>query len=541
MLLVFFINWKTIKASYKRERRVQENLSVRGSALFLFALRRMQISPFSDIFLFTKRRGYDSILGKEKMTAFFADYFFLPIYQILMEETTMKMIFQVEDKPKFGALVVFAIQQLLAIMAATLVVPIIVGNGMSSAAALFGAGVGTLVYVLFTAKKSPVFLGSSFAFIGSMSAAFAGAVSVQAGYAGLIIGAVCAGLVYVVIAAIVKVVGVKWINKLMPAVVIGPTVAIIGLSLAGNAVGDLTSGGVKVDGVSVAYPILALLGGLVTLTVTMLCSTFGKKTARLIPFIFGILAGYAFCLVFTLIGMATGNDGLKLLNFAYFTDLVADGVTLKTFLSIPDFTFLTAAKGLDGVSASYVLTVAVAYVPVAFVVFAEHIADHKNISSIIERDLLENPGLHRTLLGDGVGSMVGAFFGGCPNTTYGESVACVAITKNASVATIIAAAVGAILISFISPFIAFVNSIPSCVMGGVCMALYGFIAVSGLKMIQDVDLNKNKNLFVVSVILIAGIGGLTLTFGAVTITSVACALILGILANLLLKNAPEEE
>lgn len=541
MLLFFFINWKTIKASYKRERRVQETLSVRGSALFLFALRRMQISPFSDIFLFTKRKGYDSILGKEKMTAFFADYFFLPIYQILMEETTMKMIFQVEDKPKFGALVVFAIQQLLAIMAATLVVPIIVGNGMSSAAALFGAGVGTLVYVLFTAKKSPVFLGSSFAFIGSMSAAFAGAVSVQAGYAGLIIGAVCAGLVYVVIAAIVKVVGVKWINKLMPAVVIGPTVAIIGLSLAGNAVGDLTSGGVKVDGVSVAYPILALLGGLVTLTVTMLCSTFGKKTARLIPFIFGILAGYAFCLVFTLIGMATGNDGLKLLNFAYFTDLVADGVTLKTFLSIPDFTFLTAAKGLDGVSASYVLTVAVAYVPVAFVVFAEHIADHKNISSIIERDLLENPGLHRTLLGDGVGSMVGAFFGGCPNTTYGESVACVAITKNASVATIIAAAVGAILISFISPFIAFVNSIPSCVMGGVCMALYGFIAVSGLKMIQDVDLNKNKNLFVVSVILIAGIGGLTLTFGAVTITSVACALILGILANLLLKNAPEEE
>lgn len=541
MLLVFFINWKTIKASYKRERRVQETMSVRGSALFLFALRRMQISPFSDIFLFTKRRGYDSILGKEKMTAFFADYFFLPIYQILMEETTMKMIFQVEDKPKFGALVVFAIQQLLAIMAATLVVPIIVGNGMSSAAALFGAGVGTLVYVLFTAKKSPVFLGSSFAFIGSMSAAFAGAVSVQAGYAGLIIGAVCAGLVYVVIAAIVKVVGVKWINKLMPAVVIGPTVAIIGLSLAGNAVGDLTSGGVKVDGVSVAYPILALLGGLVTLTVTMLCSTFGKKTARLIPFIFGILAGYAFCLVFTLIGMATGNDGLKLLNFAYFTDLVADGVTLKTFLSIPDFTFLTAAKGLDGVSASYVLTVAVAYVPVAFVVFAEHIADHKNISSIIERDLLENPGLHRTLLGDGIGSMVGAFFGGCPNTTYGESVACVAITKNASVATIIAAAVGAILISFISPFIAFVNSIPSCVMGGVCMALYGFIAVSGLKMIQDVDLNKNKNLFVVSVILIAGIGGLTLTFGAVTITSVACALILGILANLLLKNAPEEE
>ena len=453
----------------------------------------------------------------------------------------MKMIFQVEDKPKFGALVAFAIQQLLAIMAATLVVPIIVGNDMSSAAALFGAGVGTLVYVLFTAKKSPVFLGSSFAFIGSMCTAFAGGVAMQVGYMGLILGAIFAGLVYVVIAAIVKVVGVKWINKLMPPVVIGPTVAIIGLSLAGNAVGDLTTGGVKVDNVSVAYPVLALLAGLVTLTVTMLCSTFGKKTAKLIPFIFGILAGYAFCLVMTLIGNATGNDGLKLLSFEYFSNLVANGVTLETFIKVPDFTFLTAMKGLDGLTGSYVLTIAAAYVPVAFVVFAEHIADHKNISSIIERDLLEKPGLHRTLLGDGVGSMVGAIFGGCPNTTYGESVACVAITKNASVATIIAAAIGAILVSFVSPFIAFVNSIPSCVMGGVCMALYGFIAVSGLKMIQNVDLNKNKNLFVVSVILISGIGGLTLTFGAGTITSVACALILGILANLLLKNAAEED
>ena len=179
---------------------------------------------------------------------------------------------------------------------------------------------------------------------------------------------------------------------------------------------------------------------------------------------------------------------------------------------------------------------AVAYVPVAFVVFAEHIADHKNISSIIEKDLLEDPGLSRTLLGDGVGSMVGAFFGGCPNTTYGESIACVAITRNASVYTIIAAAVGAIIISFVSPFVAFVNSIPSCVMGGVCMALYGFIAVSGLKMVQTVDLNENRNLFVVSAILIAGIGGLTISFGEITITNVAVALILGIIVNAVLSG-----
>lgn len=453
----------------------------------------------------------------------------------------MKLIYQVEDKVKFSHLIVFAIQQLLAIMTATLVVPVIIGNGMSPAAALFGAGCGTLIYVLFTQKKSPVFLGSSFAFIGSMCAAFAGGVSMSLGYLGLLIGAIFAGLVYVVIALIVKAVGVEWINKLMPAVVIGPTVAIIGLSLAGNAVGDLLTGGVKDEaGAALASPLAALIAGLVTLTVTMICSTYGKKSGKLIPFIYGILAGYAFCLIMTLIGNAAGIDSIKLLSFDAFKALTADGVTLKTFIAVPSFTFVTAVGGFSELNGAYIGTIAAAYVPVAFVVFAEHIADHKNISSIIERDLLEDPGLHRTLLGDGVGSMVGALFGGCPNTTYGESIGCVAITKNASVYTIITAACGAIIISFISPFVAFVNSIPSCVMGGVCMALYGFIAVSGLKMVQDIDLNKNKNLFVVSVILIAGIGGLSLSFGSVTITEVACALILGILANLLLKNAPEE-
>ena len=454
----------------------------------------------------------------------------------------MKMYYNVEDKPKFGQLIVFAIQQLLAIMAATLVVPVIIGNGMSSAAALFGAGVGTLVYVLFTAKKSPVFLGSSFAFIGSMFAAFAGGVSMALGYVGLILGAIFAGLVYVIIAVIVKFVGVGWINKLMPPVVIGPTVAIIGLSLASNAVGDLQKGGVlDAKGNSVANVLLCVLIGIITLIVTMLCSTYGKKSAKLIPFILGILAGYAVATVFTVIGTAAGIDALKLIDFSKFTALVAGGVSVETFISVPDFTFLTAFGGLKELNVAYVGTIAVAYVPVAFVVFAEHIADHKNISSIIEKDLLEEPGLHRTLLGDGVGSMVGAFFGGCPNTTYGESVACVAITRNASVATIIAAAFAAIIVSFINPFVAFVNSIPSCVMGGVCMALYGFIAVSGLKMVQKVDLNANKNLFVVSAILIAGIGGLSLTFGKITLTAVATSLILGIIVNLILSGKKEQD
>lgn len=440
----------------------------------------------------------------------------------------MKLIYNVKDKPKFGQLIVFAIQQLLAIMAATLVVPIIIGNGMQPTAALFGAGVGTLIYILFTKAKSPVFLGSSFAFLGSMAAAFAGAVSVQAGYAGLIIGTIFAGLVYVVIALIVKFAGVNWINKLMPAQVIGPTVSIIGLSLAGNAIGDLQTGGFKIEGVSQANVFVALACGLTALFVAMICSVYGKKTVKLIPFIIGILSGYIVASIFTIVGLKTGNNSLVVIDFSVFENI-------KLF-ALPEFTFLTAAKGIKEVDGAYIASLAVAYIPVAFVVFAEHIADHKNISSIIESDLLEEPGLHRTLLGDGVGSMAGAFFGGCPNTTYGESVACVAITGNASVYTTITAAVAAILIAFIQPFVAFVNSIPSCIMGGICVALYGFIAVSGLKMIQKVDLENNANLFTVSVILIAGIGGLALNFGAVTITAIATALILGIITNIVLSR-----
>lgn len=441
----------------------------------------------------------------------------------------MELTYKVKDKPKFGAMLVFALQQLLAILAATIAVPTIVGNGMDTAAALFGAGVGTLVYLLFTGFRSPVFLGSAFAFIGSMCAAFAGAGSVVAlGYLGLVIGAIFAGLVYVVIALIVKLAGVKWISRLMPAVVIGPTVSIIGLSLAGNAVSDAFKGKVlDAAGNSVANPYIALVCALVTLFTVVLASVYGKKTARLIPFIIGILAGYAVAAIFTVIGINTGNDALKIINFDAFKGL-------KIF-SVPDFTMIEAFKGFEHLSGSYIATVAVAYIPVAFVVFAEHIADHKNLSSIIGSDLLEDPGLHRTLLGDGVGSIAGALFGGCPNTTYGESVGCVAITGNASVVTIACTAVMAIVISFFGPFVTFLASIPNCVMGGVCITLYGFIAVSGLKMIQSVDLGDNKNLFVVAVILICGIGGMSISFGNVTITEIACALILGIVTNVLVN------
>lgn len=446
----------------------------------------------------------------------------------------MKMIYGVKDRPKAGQLILFALQQLLAILAATIAVPTAINSwsglnvepAMSQSAALFGAGVGTIVYLLFTKFKSPVFLGSSFAFLGSMASAFAGACStVSLGYFGLLLGAVFAGVVYVVIAVIVKFAGVKWIDKIMPAVVIGPTVAIIGLSLAGSAIGDLTTG------TETCSPYVALLCGLVTLAVTIICSVYGKKMMKMIPFIIGIVAGYLVAAIFTAIGIAAGVDALKVIDFSQFSTLTTAEAWYPSFAFVQAFSFEFG----DANVGAYIGQIAVAYVPVAFVVFAEHLADHKNISSIIETDLLKDPGLSRTLLGDGVGSIAGAFFGGCPNTTYGESVGCVAISGNASVITIMTTAILAIVASFIAPFTIFLATIPSCVMGGVCIALYGFIAVSGLKMIQSVDLNDNRNLFVVSVILVAGVGGLSLTFGQVEITEVACALILGILANVLVN------
>ena len=439
----------------------------------------------------------------------------------------MNLIYGIHDKPKFGQLLIFAFQQVLAVLAATIAVPAIVGNGMSASAALLGAGVGTLIYQLFTKFRSPVFLGSSFAFIGSMVAAFAGAASASAGFAGLIIGAVFAGAVYVIIALVIKLVGVKWIDKLMPPVVIGPTVALIGLSLAGAAIKDVFSYGPQDANGSfvMSAPIWAsFVCAMVTLLVVVIVSTYGKKMIKLIPFIIGILAGYVVAAIFTVCG-------IPVVDFSLFQNV--------QIFAVPEFTFLEALKGVKEIDGAFIATVAVAYVPVAFVVFAEHIADHKNLSSIIGENLLENPGLHRTLLGDGVGSIVGAVFGGCPNTTYGESVGCVAITRNASVVTITCAAVMCIVISFFGPFVAFLDSIPGCVMGGVCTTLYGFIAVSGLKMIQKVDLNKNKNLFVVAAILIPGIGGMAMAIGKVTLTAIACALILGIIVNAILSKSEE--
>ena len=487
------------------------------------------------------------------------------------------LVYDVHETPKFNKLIIFALQQLLAILAATIAVPSIIGLPTQIPAAIFGAGIGTLVYQLFTRFKSPVFLGSSFAFLNSL------AVAITYGYCGIVLGSIVAGLVYVAIALVIHFVGTDWVAKLMPPVIIGPTVALIGLSLAVNAMGDITKANASTW--NQTYNLVALLCGLVTFATVVICSTQKKFTMpKLIPFILGIGAGYITAWLFTIIGILTNCDYLMIVDWsgikANFVDQSGEFTGLSAFLTAPKFALFEGIKELmngevgseimkASKSSATVITwggvaeVLIAFLPVALVVFAEHIADHKNLSTIIEKDLIKEPGLKRTLLGDGVGSIAGTLLGICPNTTYGESVGCVAITKNASVFTITVTAIMCIVLSFISPIMVILQSIPSCVMGGVCLTLYGFIAVSGLKMFKEVDLSENKNLFVVSAILIAGIGGLTIQIpytseiatvffvdyssGAaelaskldgftkvIKVTPIATALILGIVTNFVL-------
>ena len=444
----------------------------------------------------------------------------------------MKLIYNVEDKVDFKQNLVFAFQQMIAIMAATLLVPMIMSSyAMSNggtlyfdpSAALFGAGIGTLFYVFATKRKSPVFLGSSFTFLP----AYAAIIGMNYGYWGVIIGVALAGLVYFVIACIIKAVGSEWVNKLMPPVIAGPIVAIIGLSLSSTATGwSSTNGGSE-------YSLITIAVALITFFVICYVSEKGSKMLKLIPFLIGIGAGYLVAVVLTLCGVA------QLVDFSAFSNL--------SIFAVPKFTFMQAItqhpEGLLPIDGTAFGNIAITFVPIAIVELAQHIGDHKNLGSIINHDLITDPGLDRTLIGDGVGSAIGGVFGGAANTTYGESIACVAITGNASVSTIILACFGCMILPFFGPFVAVINSIPKCVMGGACIALYGFIAVSGLKMLAGVDLGDNRNLFPVSAILVIGIGGLVLSFGTNPVTggallqlsSLATALLVGLITKALVS------
>ena len=443
----------------------------------------------------------------------------------------MELIYQVKDRPPFFRNLLLGLQQVLAIIAGTITLPLIVGNGMSQSAALLGAAIGSIIYLLFTKFKSPVLLGSSFSFIGPMSYAFAGAATVMMGYSGLLIGAILIGIVYIGLAIAVKFAGTDWLNKVMPPVIIGPTVAIIGLSLAPQAIQNLSKGSV-LDAASnpVAHPLLCIFIGLIVLFTVAIISIYGKKMLRMVPFIIGILVGYIVGTIFTEIGLATGNEQLQIIDFSLYENIQW----------LPELSCIKGIKGFSDFADAneffkYFGIVALSYIPVSFVSFAEHIADHKNLSFIIGSDLLKDPGLTRSLLGDGIGSIVGATIGGCPNTTYGESISCVAFSKNASTFTLLTASIISIGIAFIGPLMTFFATIPTCVVGGISICLYGFIATSGFRMFKDLDFNKPKNIIIVSTILVAGVGGLVINIDKFVVSPVAVSLILGILMNLVLN------
>ena len=449
----------------------------------------------------------------------------------------MELAYGIKDRPNIKSLILFALQQLLAILAGTISLPLIVGNGLSQSAALFGASVGTLTYLAITKFRSPVFLSSSFTYLGSMMSAFAGAASAAIGYVGIIFGALMSGLVYVILSIVVHFTGTKWVKKVFPPVIIGPIVALIGLTLAPNAIRNITTGNVTtIEGGSVANPYLCLGIGLITLIITIIVSVHGKGFIKLVPFLIGIGGGYLVATIFTLIGNAYSIDALRIIDFT----------PLQHIEWLPDFAFLHLGQGFKdlketGTTASYFLLIFTLYVPVTFAVFAEHIADHRNLSMIVNQDLLENPGLDHTLMGDGVGSMVGALFSGSPNTTYGESISCVAFSRNASIITIIVTALMGIAISFIGPVMTLFSTIPTCLVGGLSIALYGYIAASGLKMLRYVDLNNVRNIFIISSIFVVGIGGLTVQIYYIQFSPVACALVIGLLVNVITYKKQKEE
>lgn len=439
------------------------------------------------------------------------------------------LVLDVEQNPKKVVhWILFAVQHILAMFVACITVPLL--TGLPIDATIVAAGIGTLFYIFTTKKKSPVFLSSSFAYISPMISALALGNAVEKNFLAVIIGMAIVGLVYVIIALVIRAVGTDWLDKLLPPIVIGPVIMVIGLGLAGSAINNLANTAVSPDN----YNIIFIVCGLVAMLVTALSAIYGKNTIKLIPFVMGILAGYGVAAIFTIIGNVADIQLLKVIDF---TPVIENFKEIKftSFLDVPDFIFL---KDFSAFDISQLPEIILLFAPVSLVTVCEHIGDHKNLSNIIGRDLLKEPGLTRTLIGDGVATAISGAVCGAANTTYGENVAVIGVSKIASVGVIILAAIITIFLGFVRPLMCVVETIPACITGGVSLILYGFIASSGVKMLinNKIDFGKTKNIFVASVILVAGIGGLNITVGSITITSTAVAMILGILLNVILKD-----
>jgi len=439
------------------------------------------------------------------------------------------LVLDVDQNPsKISHWILFAIQHILAMFVACITVPLL--TGLPIDATIVAAGIGTLFYIFTTNKKSPVFLSSSFAYISPMVSALALGNAVEKNFLAVIIGMLIVGLVYVIVAVIIKFVGTKWLDKLLPPIVIGPVIMVIGLGLAVSAVNNLQNTAVSADN----YNFIFVVCGLCAMFATALSAIYGKNTIKLIPFVIGILVGYGVAVLFTVIGMVGEIDALRVIDFSPIVNNFKE-IKFTSFLDLPDFLFL---KDFSAFDISQLPEILLLFAPVALVTICEHIGDHKNLSNIIGKDLLKEPGLTKTLIGDGVATALSGTICGAANTTYGENVAVIGVSKVASVGVIILAAIVTIFLGFVRPLMCVVETIPACITGGVSLILYGFIASSGVKMLiaNRIDFGNTKNIFVASVILVAGIGGLKFSFGSMTITSTAVAMILGILLKLILKD-----
>ena len=422
---------------------------------------------------------------------------------------TKKMIYDVDEMPPIGKTLVLAFQHVFAMFGATILVPILVNAAagetvLTIPVALVSSGIGTLIYLVCTKKRSPVYLGSSFAFITPIAAAYQ-----KGGIGGAMTGIMSVGLIYVIISIIIKFAGKEWLNKLLPPVVIGPMIMIIGLGLAPSAISQIgLSSGADID-----YRLLII--ALVSFVVTAIVMTKAKGFFRIIPFLIGIISGYIVAILFGLIDFSTVKEA--------------------SFFSIPNFVFPFIDYKLSLIS---VITIA----PVALVTLCEHIGDHTSLGNIIGRDLINDPGLDRTLLGDGIATFVAGLIGGPANTTYGENTSVVGMTKVASVKVIGIAGIMAIIIGFLGKFTALVSTIPNAVLGGVSLLLYGFIAVNGLKVLikNQVNFEDPKNVIVASSMLVLGLGGAAISIISgdlsITISGMSLASIIGIILNISLPK-----
>ena len=424
-----------------------------------------------------------------------------------------KLLFDVNEKPPIMKWIILALQHVFAMFGATILVPILVNSAagetvLTIPVALVTSGIGTLIYILCTKGKSPVYLGSSFAFIAPLAAAF-----LKGGVSGAMTGIMAVGLIYVIFAIIIKLVGKGWIEKILPPVVIGPMIMIIGLGLAPSAISQIGLGtGAEIEwrGVIVA---------LVTFLTTAIVMVRGKGFIKIIPFLIGIVTGYVLAII------------LGLVDFT--------PVAEAAFFSIPQF-MVPFVSYMPNFSA--LLTIA----PIALVTMAEHIGDHTALSTIIGKDLLKEPGLDRTLLGDGIATFVAGMLGGPANTTYGENTSVVGMTKVASVWVIGLAAIIAICLGFLGKFTAIVSTLPNPVLGGVSLLLYGFIAVNGLKVLIEnrIDFGKSRNVVVASTMLVLGLGGAAISIVSgdlsITISGMSLAAIIGILLNLFMPKETNE-